>query len=83
MTMLEMISAKQLREQLQDVVEKVRHGGRFTVLYRSRPAFDIVPVGNPSLDSSPLESDPLYRGPAVGSSESGDAAAQHDEVLYR
>ena len=81
--MPEMISAKQLRARLQDVVEKVRRGGRFTVLYRSRPAFDIVPVGNPPLDSSPLESDPLYQAPAVGASESGDAAARHDEVLYR
>lgn len=78
-----MISAKQLRERLQDVVEKVRHGGRFTVLYRSRPAFDIVPVNNPTMESVPLELDSLYRALPVGASESGDAAAQHDEVLYR
>ena len=81
--MPKMISAKQLREQLQDVVEKVSHGGRFTVLYRSRPAFDIVPVGSPPIESTPLESDPLYRATPVGSSESGDAAARHDEVMYR
>ncbi len=81
--MPEMISAKQLREQLQGIVEKVRHGERFTVLCRSRPAFDIVPVGNPPLDSTPLESDPLYQAPTVGESESGDAATRHDEVLYR
>jgi len=78
-----MISAKQLRAQLQDVVEKVRQGGRFTVLYRSRPAFDIVPVSSTPMESAPLESDPLYRAPSVGSSEAGDAAARHDEVLYR
>ena len=81
--MPEVISAKQLRGRLQDVVEKVRHGGRFTVLYRSRPAFDIVPVDNPPIESAPLESDPLYRAPPVGSSESGDAAKRHDELLYR
>ena len=81
--MPEKITAKQLRERLQDVVEKVRHGERFTVLYRSRPAFDIVPVGNPPLDSTPLESDPLYQTPAVGASESGDAATRHNEVLYQ
>ncbi len=81
--MPELISAKQLRERLHDVVEKVRHGERFTVLYRGRPAFDIVPVDNPPLDSIPLESDTLCRAPAVGASESGDAAARHDEVLYR
>ncbi|MDE0146393.1 MAG: hypothetical protein OXL95_11040 [Nitrospira sp.] len=81
--MPEMINAKQLRERLYDVVEKVRHGKRFTVLYRSRPAFDIVPVDSPPLDSIPLESDTLYQAQAVGASESGDAAARHDEVLYR
>ncbi len=78
-----MISAKQLRARLQDVVEKVRHGARFTVLYRSRPAFDIVPVSSTPMESAPLESDPLYRAPSVGSSEAGDAATRHDEVLYR
>ena len=52
--MPDMISAKQLRERLRDVVENV-----------------------------PLESDPLYQAPPVGSSASGDAAARHDEVLYR
>ena len=69
--MPEVISAKQLRECLQDVVKKVRHGERFTVLYRSRPAFDIVPVGSPPIESAPLESDSLYQAPAVGASESG------------
>ncbi len=79
--MPEIISAKQLRERLQEVVMKVRHGERFTVLYRSRPAFDIVPVGSPPTDKTPLESDSLYQAPAVGASGSGDAAARHDEIL--
>ena len=47
------------------------------------PAFDIVPVGSPPIENAPLESDSLYQTPAVGASESGDAAARHDEVLYR
>jgi prevent-host-death family protein len=81
--MHEIINAKQLRERLKDVVEKVRHGEKFTVLYRSRPAFDIVPVGTPSVESVPLESDSLYRAAPVGSSDSGDAAVTHDELLYR
>ena len=38
------ISAKELRASLPKVVEKVRRGARFTVLYRSRPAFQLVPV---------------------------------------
>ena len=31
--MPELINAKQLRERLKEVVDTVRHGGRFTVLY--------------------------------------------------
>lgn len=81
--MPEVINAKQLRERLQEVVDRVRRGGRFTVLYRSRPALDIVPVGKPSLDAVPLELDPLYRAAPVGASDAGDAAARHDEVLYQ
>lgn len=81
--MHEFLSAKQLRQGLKDVVEKVKHGERFTVLYRSRPAFDIVPVGTPPIETVPLESDPLYRSPPVGDSGSGDAAMNHDDLLYR
>ena len=81
--MPEMISAKQLRQRLHDVVKKLRHGNRFTGLYRSRPAFDIVPVDSPPLDRIPLESDTLYQAPPVGASKSGDATGRHDEVLYR
>ena len=81
--MPEIINAKQLRARLREVVEKVRHGERFTVLYRSRPAFDIVPVGSPPRGSTPLQADPLYEAPPVGASESGDVAERHDEVLYQ
>ena len=81
--MAERISLKQLRERLGEIVEEVSNGEWFTRLYRGLPAFDIVPVANPSIESAPLELDPLYRSPPVGASESGDAAAQHDEVLYR
>ena len=81
--MTDMISAKQLRERLKDVVENVKHGRRYTVLYRSQPAFDIVPVGGPSTNPVPLDSDPLYQAPPVGSSASGGVAERHDDVLYR
>ena len=40
-------------------------------------------LASPPIESVPLESDSLYQAPAVGASESGDAAARHDEVLYR
>lgn len=81
--MPEVINANQLRKRMREIVDRVRHGGRFTVLYRSRPAFDIVPVGRRSLDSVPLESDPLYRATPVGASDAGDAATRNDEVLYQ
>ena len=80
--MPETISAKELWGRLQEVVEKVRLGERFTVLYRGRPAFDIVPATSPPIDSVPLKS-ALYQAPAVGASATGDADARHDELLYR
>ena len=80
--MTETISAKELRAQLHKVVEKARRGTRFTVYYRSKPAFDIVPVGNPGSNSVPLESDSLFEAPPVGASETGDAARSHDDLLY-
>ncbi len=81
--MPETISATELRDRLREVVEKVRLGARFTVLYRGRPAFDIVPIGSPPIENVPLALDSLYQAPPVGASETGDAATRHDEVLYR
>ena len=81
--MPETISATELRARLREVVKKVRLGERFTVLYRGRPAFDIVPVGRPPIESVPLVLDPLYQAPAVGASDTGEAASRHGELLYR
>ena len=47
------INAKRLRATLPDVVERVRKGTRFTVIYRSRPAFQIVPVGDETRTAVP------------------------------
>jgi prevent-host-death family protein len=77
-----LISAKELRGSLPKVVERVRRGARFTVLYRSRPAFQVVPVDEVSESSTELERDTLYRAPAVGSSTDGMSAADHDRLLY-
>ena len=77
------INAKRLRASLPDVVERVRKGTRFTVIYRSRPAFQIVPVNEGEHADLPLIDDPLYHAPAVGRSKDGRAAADHDLVLYR
>ena len=76
------INAKTLRRDLAKVLERVRRGERFTVLYRSRPACQIVPLGAEEHESGALADDPLYRAPAVGRSEDGTSAADHDQVLY-
>lgn len=76
------INAKQLRASLPDVVRRVSKGARFMVIYRSRPAFRIVPVE--SVDQSPvtLQDDPLYRAEPLGRSSDGRAASDHDDQLY-
>lgn len=76
-----LINAKELRASLPSVVERVRRGARFTVVYRSRPAFHLVPVEDTSAGSSDLASDPLYRARAVGRSKDGRSAADHDRLL--
>ena len=76
------INAKRLRGSLPDVVERVRKGTRFTVIYRSRAAFQIVPVNEAEQGPVALADDPLYRARAVGRSRDGRTAADHDTVLY-
>jgi prevent-host-death family protein len=76
------INAKRLRASLPEVVERVRKGTRFTVIYRSRPAFQIVPVSENLQSPVDLEKDSLYRAPAVGRSRDGRSAADHDSILY-
>jgi prevent-host-death family protein len=77
------INAKELRASLPETVERVRRGERFTVLYRSRPAFRIVPIEDLSAKDMPaLASDPLYRAPAVGRSGDPAASKNHDSILY-
>ena len=76
------INAKRLRASLPEVVERVRKGTRFTIIYRSRPAFQIVPRTEEE-PPVPLADDPLYRAEPVGRSSDGRSAAEHDAVLYR
>jgi antitoxin (DNA-binding transcriptional repressor) of toxin-antitoxin stability system len=77
------INAKQLRASLPDVVAKVRKGARFTVLYRGRPAFQVIPVDTDASSVSPLDEDTLYRAKPVGRSTDDLPAADHESVLYR
>jgi len=76
------INAKELRASLPSVVRRVRGGERITVIYRSRPAFRIVPVEDTGTPDGPLEEDPLFRAEAVGRSRDGRSAAEHDAILY-
>ena len=77
------INAKELRNSLPDVVRRVRQGQTFTVLYRSRPAFRVVPLNDPAEDELPaLEEEPLYRATAVGESTDGLSSEDHDALLY-
>ena len=77
-----LINAKELRASLPAVVEKVRRGARFTVVYRSRPAFQLIPVEDLSMPAGDLAGDPLYRAVALGRSTDGGTAADHDRLLY-
>jgi len=76
------INAKLLRASLPRVVERVRKGTRFTVIYRSRPAFQIVPMDDDARGKVSLTDDPLYRAAPVGRSRDGRRAADHDPLLY-
>jgi antitoxin (DNA-binding transcriptional repressor) of toxin-antitoxin stability system len=78
-----LINAKQLRGSLPDIVGKVRRGARFTVLYRSRPAFQLVPVETAPETAGDLADDPLYQAKPLGRSNDNLSAADHDSLLYR
>ena len=80
--MAKTINTKELRASLSKIVEGVKRGEHFTVLYRSRPAFRIVPLDDEERISCPVSKDPLYRAGAVGESRDGLSAADHDAVLY-
>jgi antitoxin (DNA-binding transcriptional repressor) of toxin-antitoxin stability system len=76
------INAKRLRGSLPEVVERVRKGTRFTVIYRSRPAFQIVPVNATEQTTGGLDEESLYHAAAVGQSRDGRTSADHDSMLY-
>ncbi len=80
--MRKVIGAKTLRNNLREILQRVRHGERFTVLYRSRPVCQIVPLESAEVEPGPLEDDPLYRAPALGRSRDGKSSSDHDEILY-
>ena len=75
------INVKTLRSEMGRIIERVGRGEDFTVLYRSRPAFRIVPLVG-SLAQGLPEDDTLFGAEAVGSSTDGLTAADHDRILY-
>lgn len=78
-----LINAKELRASLPAIVGKVRRGARFTVLYRSLPAFQVVPVDASPETAGDLAGDSLYHAKPIGRSTDGRSAADHDWLLYR
>ena len=80
--MQQTINTKELRASLPKIVADVKRGKQFTVLYRSRPAFRIVPLDDADRLTYPLEKDPLYHTGAVGESRDNLSAADHDAILY-
>ena len=77
------INTKELRASLPEVVARVRRGARFTVIYRSRPAFQVIPVDAATHRTGDLKDDPLYQAKPLGRSADGHSAADHDAFLYR
>jgi len=76
------VNAKQLRSSLPRIVEGVRRGERYTVIYRSRPAFRIVPARDEDIADGELADDPIYGAAAVGASKDRRSSADHDALLY-
>jgi antitoxin (DNA-binding transcriptional repressor) of toxin-antitoxin stability system len=76
------INAKELRASLPELVVRLRRGERFLVLYRSRPAFRLVPVDASEAELAPLEHEPLYKAKALGRSTDGLSSRDHDAILY-
>jgi prevent-host-death family protein len=77
-----LINARDLRGALGKILERVRKGERFTVIYRSRPVCQIVPLDEQLLDQTDLDEDSLYGAQAIGYSKDGKTALDHDEILY-
>ena len=75
------INVKTLRHEMRRIIERVKRGEDFTVLYRSRPAFRIVPLHGGVAVGRP-EDDSLFGAEALGSSSDGLTSADHDRVLY-
>jgi len=79
---MNILNTKELRNQLSEIVKRTKHGEQFTVLYRSKPAFRIVPVMPKADEHETIIKDSLYKMKALGATKDGLSAADHDSVLY-
>lgn len=75
------INVKTLRYEMRRIIERVKRGEDFTVLYRSRPAFRIVPLHGGVAVGRP-EDDSLFGAGALGASCDGLTSVDHDGALY-
>jgi antitoxin (DNA-binding transcriptional repressor) of toxin-antitoxin stability system len=76
------INAKDLRDGLGDVLNRVRKGERFTVLYRSQPVCQLVPLADIAVETDDFKGDSLFRAEPIGYSSDDRIAAEHDDLLY-
>ncbi len=81
-TLEKTINIRQLRGELASIIDQVRKGIRFTVLYRSRPAFRIVPIDGQVSGKTDYQDDPLYQAKPLGRPREHVAELHHDEILY-
>jgi antitoxin (DNA-binding transcriptional repressor) of toxin-antitoxin stability system len=78
----QIINAKRLRRELGRILERVRRGERFTVLYRSRPMCDLVPPGGAGPGPGPLDEDPIFSADGIAASTDGRTSEDHDRDIY-
>jgi len=77
------IRATQLRSSLLPIIKQVQRGARFTVFYRSLPAFQIIPLDSGKiLKGTSPHKDSLYGAVPLVMSSRRFRALHHDEVLY-
>lgn len=77
------ISSGQLKSNFGQIIGQIKKGNKFTVSYRKRPAFEILPLARQEQCIADLKSDPLYHSGPLGRSSTGDASLKHDQVLYQ
>lgn len=79
---MNILNTKELRNKFSEIVKRTKRGEQFTILYRSKPAFRIVPVMPKADEHIKVKKDSLYKMTALGATKDGLTAADHNSVLY-